>query len=148
MFSIEAQFSTQDLEKMITDDMQKWFDEMAVDLMKVGKASVDKAIYKVSSGGYGKIFGNITFNLRSSMGCGIIVNNKVVDTYFPFGKGDEGRAHGLELLNRLASQVVDDIELIVVAGEFYAGFVQAKGFDVLAMSEATFNSEFLKFMNS
>ncbi len=148
MINIEADFDFNELNSIIDGEVNNWLDELAEELMATGKTSIDKAINKVTSGGYGMIFGNITYNLRSSMGCGLVVDQVVRETYFPFGKGDEGQAHGLELLNKIALEVTGDIELIVVAGEFYARYVESKGFDVLRMSEATLGADFIKLLNS
>lgn len=148
MINIEADFNFDELEKDMEDKLQVWFNELAEKLMETGKASIDYAINKVTSGGYGKIFENITYNLRSSMGCGLVVNGQVTETYFPFGANDEGEAHGRALLEKIALEVTGDIELIVVAGSFYAYYVESKGFDVLRMSNATFEKEFLQLLNS
>lgn len=144
MISITANFSLEQLEADMNADLQVWFDEMAATLWEVGKESIDRQIDKVKpdTDAYGKGFGNITFNLRSSMGCGLVRDGKVVDTYFPFGKGDVGQTHGLSLLNEIAGTIADDIALIVVAGEQYGVFVEAKGFDVIKMSYAKFEDEF------
>lgn len=148
MFSIEAEFNDSDLEAMIQEDLQAWFDEITEVLMQTGKQQVDTAITKVTSGGYGKIFGNITYNLRSSMGCGLAIDGEVVEDYFPFGEGDEGQAHGKDLLNKIAAENNFEISLIVVAGEYYSEFVQAKGFDVDKMSLKTFEDNFFKMLNN
>ena len=66
---------------------------------------------------YGKAFGNITWNLRSSMGCGLVFQNELVESYFPMGTGDEGRGKGLDLLNELAAETEEEICVIVVAGD-------------------------------
>ena len=64
-----------------------------------------------------KAFGNITWNLRSSMGCGLVFQNELVESYFPMGTGDEGRGKGLDLLNELAAETEEEICVIVVAGD-------------------------------
>lgn len=58
---------------------------------------------------HGKAFGNITWNLRSSMGCGLVFQNELVESYFPMGTGDEGRGKGLDLLNELALLSLQEI---------------------------------------
>lgn len=147
MFSIVPDFTFADIDEMIQKDLDEWFEALSKEMMATGKSQIDEAINKVNDKGYGKIFGNITYNLRSSMGCGIVVNGDLKETYFPFGKGDKGQEHGMEVLNSLVGSVEDDIYLIVVAGEKYGVFVQAKGYDVLAMAQGTFGDEFKKLVS-
>lgn len=144
MITIKADFSLADLEADMNADLEKWFDEISATLLQVGKESIDRQIAKVKpdTDAYGKGFGNITYNLRSSMGCGLVRNGKVIETYFPFGKGDVGQTHGLALLDEIAGTISEGIALIVVAGEQYGVFVEMKGFDVIAMSYARFANEF------
>lgn len=148
MITITADFSLADLEKDMNSTIESWFDEVAATFWEVGKESIDRQLLKIKpdTDAYGKGFGNITFNLRSSMGCGLVRDGKVVDTYFPFGKGDVGQTHGLSLLNEIAGTIDDNIALIVVAGEKYGVFVEAKGFDVIKMSYAKFEDEFFAKM--
>ena len=143
MISIEAGFNLNELEKMIEDDLQEWFKSIASELFETAKKQVDKAIAKAkpTEDTFGKAFGNITFNLRSSIGCGSVINGVLQETYFPYGKGDEGQANGLELLKSLVEEANEEICVIVVAGEKYGIFVQSKGFDVLEMARGTFDDE-------
>lgn len=143
MIGITADFSDDDLERAIQEDLEGWFVNLSKSLMETGKNLVDKAIYRTSQGAYKKVFGNITYNLRSSMGCGLVLNNKLVDSYFPFGKNDIGKKHGMQLLETIASDTTEDFVLVVVAGEYYSKYVQEKGYDVDDMSFALFSNEFL-----
>ena len=97
---------------------------------------------------HGKAFGNITWNLRSSIGCGLVFQNALVESYFPMGTGDEGRGKGIDLLNECAAESEEEICVIVVSGENYAEFVQKKGFDVTKMAENSFEYEFMALVNS
>lgn len=144
MIGITADFSDDDLEKVIQEDLEAWFMNLSRSMMDTGKLLIDKAISKVSYDSYGKVFGNITFNLRSSMGCGLVLHGKVIETYFPFGKNDEGKRHGLQLLKKVASETEEDFFLVVVAGEVYSNYVQDNGYDVDNMSLALFGDEFLR----
>lgn len=145
MISIEAQFSIEALEKDMTDKLQVWFNSLAKKLMDTGKEMTDRAVAKVKTGVKpGTSFGNITFDLRSSMGCGLVINNTVKETYFPFGKTSEGKAHGLLLISSIAAKIQEDIALVMVAGEKYATWVEGTGHDVITMSFGNFETEFLK----
>lgn len=136
MISIEADFSFDDLEKDMQAELDKWFDALAQKLMQTGKNITDQAIAKVKGAPFtGMGFGNITYNLRSSIGCGLVVFGDIKEDYFPFGKGDVGQQHGRELMAEVATEISkDDIGLIFVAGEKYGVFVQNKGYDVTDMS--------------
>ena len=150
MIDITADFNMDDIEDYINKEAQAWYNQLAKDLMKTGKKLIDKAQKKMKPDQdvYGKAFGNITWNLRSSMGCGLVFQNELVESYFPMGTGDEGRGKGIDLLNKLAAESEEEICVIVVAGECYAGFVQTKGFDVLKMADKSFESEFMQLVNS
>ena len=135
MISIEADFSFSDLEKDMQSELDKWFDALAQKLMATGRNITDQAIAKVKTNMPGGSFGNITYNLRSSIGCGLVVFGEIKEDYFPFGKGDVGQQHGRELMAKVATGISkDDIGLIFVAGEKYGVFVQQKGYDVTDMS--------------
>jgi hypothetical protein len=143
MITITADFSITDIERDMNEDIERWFDEMAQALFEGGKAITDRAIAKVKTGAKGGGFGNITYNLRSSIGCGLFRNNVIEQDYFPFGKGAAGQIKGREVMNTVASEMVtDEIGLIFVAGEEYGVFVQMKGYDVTDMSWERFKSEF------
>lgn len=131
MFSIEADFTEADLERWINEDVQDWIDEMTQALMKVGKRLVDKARAKTKSEGG---FGNITWNLRSSIGLCAVNQGKIIETYFPpIGKGEHGNTVGREMAERLAlySEGKDGVIVVFVAGEKYAHFVQTTERDVI-----------------
>jgi len=137
MFSIEADFNDSDLEAMIQEDLQAWFDEITEVLMEAGKDCIDRQIAKQRADvpGDGGGFGNITYDLRSSMGCAMIVNGKITETYFPFTKTSEGKQQGMSLLETVAGEIDEEIALALVAGEFYSVFVESKGYDVLTMGK-------------
>jgi len=131
MFSIEADFSEPDLERWINEDVQSWFDELTSQLLATGKILVDKARAKTKSEGG---FGNITWNLRSSIGLCAVNQGKIIETYFPpIGKGEHGNTVGREMAERLAvySEGRDGIQVVFVAGENYAELVQTTERDVI-----------------
>jgi hypothetical protein len=130
-FSIEADFTAQDLENWINDDVQDWISDMTAGLIAGGKILVDKARAKTKSEGG---FGNITWNLRSSIGLCAVNQGRIIETYFPpIGKGEHGNTVGREMAERLAlySQGRDDVVVVFVAGENYAELVQTTERDVI-----------------
>ncbi|WP_443945601.1 hypothetical protein ACJVDH_00385 [Pedobacter sp. AW1-32] len=145
MITITADFDFKDLDTIINSDVQHWLDDLGTSLFEAGKKIIDVQIAKPKGPPFsGEGFGNITYNLRSSMGVGLVVKKVVKQDYFPFGKGDVGQTHGRELLKTVASETTEEICLVVVAGEYYGVFVQSKGYDVIKMAEGTLPPEFLK----
>lgn len=145
MITITPDFSLSELDDIIDSDINDWFKDLGKSMMNAGKLITDKAIRKAKTGAFsGGGFGNISYDLRSSMGCGLAINKTITQTYFPFGRTGEGKQNGINLLNQVASELDEEIALIMVAGMSYAVFVQQKGYDVITMSFATFDPEFLK----
>jgi len=86
-----------------------------------------------------------TNNLRSSIGY-VIYNNgeHVADNFETAGVGSEGDgAHGLEVGRQVAEDTAamfpSGIVAVVVAGESYALFVEARGYDVITGPSQTLN---------
>jgi hypothetical protein len=131
-FSIEALYSDADLQKWIQDDLDAWFDELAAEFLRVGKDMVDKARAKTRDDGG---FGNITWNLRSSIGCAVVRKHTIKEDeiYFPpIGKGDLGHSTGIAYIKEIALLIDDgDIYLLFVAGMDYASLVEENGRDVI-----------------
>lgn len=78
-----------------------------------------------------------TGNLRSSIGY-VIVRNGVIISGSDFRvvkQGSEGSSTGKALAEEITSKFSKGIALVVVAGMNYAGYVEAKGRDVLTSSE-------------
>lgn len=136
MISIESDFNLADIEAYIKAEEDSIYDSVIKSLSKAGRKLVDKARAKTKAEGG---FGNITWNLRASIGmCIVDQNGKIVETHFPpISKGGHGNKIGRELAERLAvyARSIDDIVLVFVAGEEYAGYVQseeAEGRDVIS----------------
>jgi hypothetical protein len=86
-----------------------------------------------------KTFGNITYDLVSSMGCILVVNHEVVFEYFPASKGNganTGKSYAREI-----ALLIDEggIMLICVAGMQYARAVEDKGKDVITGTDLKFS---------
>lgn len=78
-------------------------------------------------------------NLRSSTGYVIVKNGKIINQIIhAAGSGDDrktGVSEGEKFMREIVRQFPEGIALIVVAGMNYAGYVSAKGYDVLDSAE-------------
>lgn len=80
---------------------------------------------------------NWTNNLRSSYGVLVALDGKVLKSDFKLegnGKKDDGK-DGFDRANKLAKDLADqhpnEIVMVLVCAEYYAGYVESKGFNVL-----------------
>lgn len=148
MLSFEAQFDDRDLEKAFQEDLEALHDEAAEVLFETGAEMVDRARALTKSEGS---FGNITWNLRGSIGCVLVHNGKIADehVYFPqVDKGEEGVKTGQSFAREIALLTDDgDTTLVFVAGMEYAMFVRSKGIDIIDGSTAYFQTIFTKLFN-
>jgi hypothetical protein len=141
MFSVKADFKMSDVEAYIKAETEAFFDEMVETFRQQGREFTEKARAKTKAEGS---FGNVTYNLRSSIGYCLMYEGKIVESYFPaIIGGTEGQEVGTELAERLATygDHGDAIVIVLVAGENYASFVQAKGYDVIDSSTTAFETE-------
>lgn len=132
MFSIESDFTLADLEAIVKGEVDAWLNEL-LDYWRIrGRELVDKARAKTRDDGG---FGNITWNLRASIGmCIVDPNGKIIETYFPpIDKGAHGNIVGRDLAEKIAvyGRSRNEACMVFVAGENYASLVQAKGKDVI-----------------
>lgn len=78
-------------------------------------------------------------NLRSSTGYVIVKNGKIISqAIHAAGSGYDrktGVSEGEKFMREIVRQFPEGIALIVVAGMNYAGYVSAKGYDVLDSAE-------------
>lgn len=83
-------------------------------------------------------FGDITGNLRSSIGYIIIKNGEQLDLNFqPADSGTDkatGIAKGITFAEQIAERYPKGLALICVAGMEYAAAVESKGYDVITGS--------------
>lgn len=132
MFSIEADFDLSDLEAIVNGEVNAWIEGLLNYFRTRGRELVDKARAKTRDDGG---FGNITWNLRASIGmCIVDSDGRIIETYFPpISKGDHGNTVGREMAERLAvyGRSRNEASMVFVAGENYASLVQAKGKDVI-----------------
>lgn len=94
-----------------------------------------------------------TGNLRSSVGCVIMQDGKEIMNNFevmpgPKGSGAEGAAKGLQLAYESAQSFPGSIVGVVVAGESYAVYVEAKGLDVLTGSSSEIGEIFKGYLEA
>lgn len=78
-----------------------------------------------------------TGNLRSSLGCVVAIDGKVVGErgFEVVLNGQEGAAEGRRYIRELLAQFPEGIVLLAVAGKNYAAYVSAKGLDVIDSAE-------------
>jgi hypothetical protein len=141
--TIEANFNMKDIEDYINETVNHWIDDIADSMFEAGKIVVDKARAQTKAEGG---FGNITYNLRSSIGCVVVSNHQILDKhiYFPkIGKGDEGHKQGIAYAREIALLLDDgDVFIVVVAGMEYASFLEDNGHDVISGSCESFKKLF------
>lgn len=146
MISFTAQHSDADLEKWIQQDMKAWFDELLEDFRKTGRDYVDRARARTKVGGQG--FGNITWDLRSSIIMVLAVDGKIIETYNPpIAKGDglkDGKALAKEVIAEMGRR--KGIAMAIVAGKNYAVFVEDKGFRVISYDGFQFEDDLNSLM--
>lgn len=142
MLSIKADFDFNDIDKIIQQETQAWFNELLEDYRTAGKKFVEMARSKtkVADGS----FGNITWNLRSSIGYLLVNNGQVIESYFPTLNGaTEGSETGDNYAKEIALLVDEGegVSLICVAGMEYAYFVESKGYEVISTSSDQFAND-------
>lgn len=134
-------FQKQNSKKWIQDDVNSIIYEMATKMFRTGIQVIDLARAKTKDDGG---FVNITWNLRRSIGCLLVINYHIPYEFIyfpPISKESNGRQKGIEFAREIA-QLVDDGEpaRIMVAGMDYASYVQTVERDVLEDSTLLFVS--------
>lgn len=92
-------------------------------------------------------FKDQTGNLRSSMGFIVVKDSQIISSggfenvNGPQGNEGEGVRNGKQYAEELARNAGKGYVLIVVAGMNYAGYVEAKGYDVLTQTGTYLESE-------
>lgn len=78
-----------------------------------------------------------TGNLRSSVGCIVVVDGRIIQEYgFEQVKdGSTGVTDGKEYAHSLVERFPQGVAIIAVAGKEYASYVADKGYDVLDSAE-------------
>lgn len=144
MFSIEANFNQSKIHSYIEKRIEERVNEIVAFLREKGTEYTTAARNKTLAG---KPYTNRTFNLVSSVGFAIVRQGKVLESYFPLlESGDEGRKKGEATAERAAKEYSesDDVALVLVAGEYYASYVQETyDFDVTKLASGAF-AKFLR----
>ena len=135
--SIKADFKIEQLQEYVNVQMAAYIARVVDVYSKAGISMVEDARGRTKDlGAYGGgSFGNITWNLRSSIGCSVFVDGELKYEYFPvLNTGNEGAQKGKDYAREL-SFGLDGIVLVVVAGEEYARSVESKGYNVISATE-------------
>lgn len=150
MIKITANFDLSALDKLIQVETDKWLDSILEKYRKAGKQFVERARAKVKGAPFsGGGFGNITYDLRSSIGYLLMYNGKVIESHFPtVSGGSNGTTTGDAYAREIASSSMynEGIALICVAGMEYAHFVEIKGYDVISGSSVHFDNELTQLL--
>ena len=146
MISIKADFNMADIEKQINNATQAWFNNLLETFRTKGREFTKRAREQTKSDGG---FGNITWNLRGSIGYILLNDGVVIESYFPpLPDGELGRVTGDAYAREIAAGNGFDngIVLILVAGMDYATYVQNRGIDVLDTESLVFEAELKRIM--
>lgn len=148
MFSIEPNFNFREFEKDMQNTLMGMRDEVAETMFKACTQMVDLARTKTFDQGG---FGNITWDLRASIGCILSIDGDIQPEhiYFPpIAESKDGHEIGIAFAREIALLVDDGMPTVVfVAGMQYASFVESKGKDVISMESVGFHPEFKKLLN-
>ncbi|RZJ91070.1 MAG: hypothetical protein EOO20_06240 [Chryseobacterium sp.] len=148
MFSLEPAFNFQQFDRELEENFNGLVAEIAQALFETGVKLVDLARMKTKSDGG---FGNVTFDLRASIGCVLVLNSQISEDhiYFPqIAESSDGHTTGLNFAREVAF-LVDEGEPVLVfsAGQEYAFILESKGIDVITGSSLHFESEFKRLIN-
>lgn len=127
--TITTDWTIKDVNNYIDEQVKAYIQYVVSVYSNAGRAMVEDA--RGRSKESGDSFGNITWKLRSSIGCVVAVDGKTVFEYFPvLMTGAEGARKGKVYAESL---VAGDkgISLVIVAGEDYARSVENKGKNVI-----------------
>lgn len=121
------------LEAYVRQQTKLYFDYVVEVYSKAGQAMVEDARGRTKdfSAYDGGSFGNITWNLRSSIGCSVFQNGVPVFEYYPvLNTGAKGSQTGKDYARSLVEDNLG-IVLVVVAGMDYARAVEDRNFNVI-----------------
>lgn len=140
ILTIKSKFNMRSIKALVEARVAAYINRV-IDVYKAaGVAMVEDARGRTKDlGSYdGGSFGNITWNLRSSIGCSVFRFGTSVFDYFPtLQSGAHGSKTGKEFADEIYQTGLgdiydrDSIVLIVVAGEHYARAVEARGYNVI-----------------
>lgn len=126
---ITADYSEKQISDYFNRQLELYVQHVIRVYSKAGVAMVEDA--RERSKEQGDSFGNITWDLRSSIGCVVYRDGVKVFDYFPvLETGADGSEKGREYADSLA-EGTEGIVMIVVAGMHYARAVQDRGYNVI-----------------
>lgn len=130
-FKLQPAFTAKDLERETKKILAANYWVTLNELAYIGLQFVQEARSKAPTEGS---FNDDTGNLRASLGYIIMYNGKRVQQDFSHGSAQEGKSKGLEFANKVGTEYPKGWALILVAGMFYASYVEGYGYDVLTGS--------------
>ncbi len=137
---IKALFTHEDLKQVFKQSGIAIEEETLTRFAEIGKEFVEDARTRGA-------YMNHSWELRSSIACEVLRNGKsVYKNYQLVGDGKRGVADAKKLIAHLKTQYSKGIALIVVAAEKYAGYVEAKGKNVLTLSGDSAISDLRNFL--
>ena len=119
-------FKRSDIESFIHKKVALYENAIIERLIEVGEQFVADARSKTKAEGG---FGDITGNLRASIGYVILKNGREI--FGNFEGEREGQQEARRFIKTLSTTYNTGIVLLVVAGMEYAAYVEAKGYDVI-----------------
>lgn len=127
--AIKPKYTVNDISKYLQKVIDKTERRIYNSLVYVGESFVANARSMTKTEGG---FGDVTGNLRSSIGYFILKNGRVVHQNLKqFHGGTEGAASARKVLSEVKK--INGYQLIGVAGMNYAAYVEAKGYNVITL---------------
>lgn len=146
--AITPKFTRRDMDVLFKDRLRRIDQAIVLSLCTLGEKCVNHARdLTPATGG----FGDVTGNLRSSIGYVVYRNGSPVKIDFklksgPQGSGSVGYSAGQSLASEVAAKYPKGYVLVVVAGMNYAVYVESKGRDVLTSAEKIAETELPKML--
>ena len=147
--SIKANYTEASIRNEVSRAVEEYFKYVTSTYSKAGKAMVEDARSRTKDLGAldGGSFGNITWELRSSIACGVYRDGSQVYFYGPvLSTGSDGVSAAKDYLDELAVGI-EGIQLIVVAGKDYARAVESKGYNVISSTADGADNILNKYLN-
>lgn len=146
---IKANYTNASITNEVNRAVEHYFKYVVSVYSRAGQAMVEDARSRTKdfgADGNGS-FGNITWELRSSIACGVFRDGRQVFYYGPvLSTGGEGVSEAKDYIIQL-SEGIDGIQLIVVAGKEYAAAVESKGYNVISATSELAENILSRFIN-
>jgi len=139
---ITPKFTRRDMDVLFKERLQRIDQAITLALCVLGEKCVNHARDLDPIAG----FGDVTGNLRSSIGYVVYRNGSPVKTDFKLKSGATGYSVGQSLATEIAAKYPKGYVLVVVAGMNYAVYVESKGRDVLTSAEKLAETELPKML--